>query len=160
MIESLLSSDLLSTILKVGNKYRLKDHKLLSLGELKTKIFQVYNIVIDSETLQNTLDRYSKENDTFEKTIRDRLALELNGRIEVKTDVGYIDVLTSTKIIEIKQGNDWKAAIGQIISYGSYFPDRKKRIHLFGDMAKGSFDKILKMCKENNIRLTYEATNP
>ena len=119
----------------------------------------MYNILVDSDTLESSLNKYSKENNVLEKTIRDRLALELNGQVEVRVNTGYIDILTSTELIEIKQANDWKGAIGQLMAYSRDYPDRQKRLHLFGSIAKGSFDKILKMCNENNIKLTYEAIN-
>ena len=66
-----------------------------------------------------------------EADLQKQLAQNLGGRTEVITPVGMIDVLTSEEIIEIKTWGEWKSAIGQILSYGFYFPDRKKRIHLF-----------------------------
>jgi len=49
----------------------------------------------------------------------------------IKTPVGYIDVLTDTKIIEVKQINLWKHALGQVKCYGYYYPDKQKWIYLF-----------------------------
>ena len=49
-----------------------------------------------------------------ESIIRDQIAYEENGETEVKTPVGFIDVLTDTKIIEVKQANLWKHALGQV----------------------------------------------
>ena len=36
----------------------------------------------------------------FKYKFRDKIALEENGSIEIKTPVGFIDVLTDTKIIK------------------------------------------------------------
>lgn len=53
---------------------------------------------------------------------RDRLAKQLKGRIEVPTEAGRIDILTDTEVIEVKRSNKWKDAIGQVKSYGYYYP--------------------------------------
>jgi len=50
---------------------------------------------------------------------------------EVQTDVGYIDLLTDDHIIEIKISNNWKHALGQILSYGTFYPNHKKIILLY-----------------------------
>lgn len=66
-----------------------------------------------------------------EADLQKQLASVLDGRTEVITPVGMIDILTTDEIIEIKTWGEWKSAIGQILSYGFYFPGHKKRIHLF-----------------------------
>lgn len=70
----------------------------------------------------------------FEKAIQKEMCLELNGKMEVKTCSGYIDLLTDTQIIEIKEFSEWKSALGQILSYSVHYPDREKVIVLFGKM--------------------------
>ena len=67
-----------------------------------------------------------------EKHIQVQLAKELGGQMEVETPVGYIDILTPTKIIEVKEISKWKHALGQILSYATYYPNREKCIYLFG----------------------------
>ena len=62
-----------------------------------------------------------------------RLQAKLGGQTEVVTAVGRIDLLTETEIIEVKQVSDWKAALGQILTYSGFFPEHTKRIHLFGE---------------------------
>ena len=42
---------------------------------------------------------------------RDQVACDENGIIEVETLAGFIDVLTDTKIIEVKTFCNWKHAI-------------------------------------------------
>ena len=71
------------------------------------------------------------ESDQQEKKIQERLAGELSAETEVSTKVGRIDLLSNTEIIEIKHGSKWKHAIGQVLSYGHYYPEHQKVIHLF-----------------------------
>jgi hypothetical protein len=89
-----------------------------------------------------------------EKRIRDILWNELGGDIEVYTEGGFIDLLTDTEIIEVKNIKNWKHAIGQILVYSIYYPKHKKRIHLF-DATEEHYDIIEKHCKIHNIIVTY-----
>ena len=72
-----------------------------------------------------------------EKKIQIELAASLQGQMEVKTPVGFIDILTQTHIIEIKEASCWKHALGQILIYGEYYPNYNKKIILFGKLPIG-----------------------
>lgn len=76
--------------------------------------------------------------------------------VEVTTTVGRIDLLTATEIIEIKEINEWKEALGKLLAYSSFFPQHNKRIHLFGrpDLSKLTIARAT--CKEFNITVTFE----
>jgi len=63
----------------------------------------------------------------------DFLADKLNGHREVKNPAGRVDVLTSEYVIEVKEANNWKHAIGQILVYSFYYPNHKPMLYLFGD---------------------------
>jgi len=93
-----------------------------------------------------------------EKTIKLRLQSELGGKIEVKTPAGPIDLLTNNEIIEIKKVKNWKAALGQILIYGNYYPNHQKRIHLFGKASNGdlTFKAIEEHYAEFNVIMTLE----
>ena len=74
---------------------------------------------------------------------------------EVKCKLGSVDILTYSTIVEVKVVNDWKHAIGQVISYNSIFKKFKKIIVLFdkdGSRIKRT-DHIFNVCKENGIYL-------
>jgi hypothetical protein len=88
--------------------------------------------------------------------IQQRLKLELGGQVGVVTAVGRIDVLTDTELIEIKDIQDWKNALGQILAYSSFFSGHSKRIHLFGqsDLAKLALAQAT--CSEFDITVTFE----
>jgi hypothetical protein len=66
-----------------------------------------------------------------ERVIRDKLALEYSGEVEVETKFGKIDVLTPTMIIEVKTARSWKHALGQILAYSEEYKSHKKVICLF-----------------------------
>ena len=93
-----------------------------------------------------------------EKTIQSRLQSELGGKIEVKTPAGTIDLLTDNKIIEIKMVKSWKAALGQVLIYGEYYPNHLKRIHLFGKISNGDLTiaTIEKHYAKFDVTLTIE----
>jgi len=71
----------------------------------------------------------------IEQQVRDNLKAILGGQSEVMTSCGRIDLLTDKEIIEIKQLNNWKEALGQILTYSAFFPTHNKRIHLFGSVT-------------------------
>jgi hypothetical protein len=51
---------------------------------------------------------------------------KFNGVVEAETPVGKIDILTRTKLIEIKQADMWKMGVGQLMTMGLHYPDRQK----------------------------------
>ena len=108
----------------------------------------------DNEYIDSLLNiKPDKNSNNIEKQIQLKLLKELNGEIEVKTEFGYIDLLTKTEIIEIKNGINWKHGLGQLCVYSEYFPDHKKRLHLF-DLEYNQ--RIDELCKKYNITVTYE----
>lgn len=94
--------------------------------------------------------------ETKEKQVQLRLHKEVGGRREVKVKSGYIDILTSTEVIEVKRCEGWKGAIGQVLVYAKDYPGRRMRIHLFGKPKKKRKELIEQRCAELNIRVTWE----
>jgi hypothetical protein len=95
-----------------------------------------------------------KNNDS-ESIIRDKIALEENGVIEVETPVGFIDILTDTKIIEVKSEHLWKHALGQVKCYGYYYPNHKKYIYLYNSKDTDIKNMINNICLHENVTVTY-----
>ena len=91
-----------------------------------------------------------------EKQIQRSLQTLLNGEIEVSCPAGRIDLLTMTEVIEIKIVNKWKSAIGQVLTYGNYYPSRDKRIHLFGKAGIRTKQLVEIHCARFDIRVTWE----
>lgn len=67
----------------------------------------------------------------LEKHVQERLAAEFGGGHHT-VDIGIIDILTPTMVCELKNWDSWLKALGQILAYSYYFPERQKRIHFFG----------------------------
>ena len=91
-----------------------------------------------------------------EKTVSDNLAKKENGKREVQCKHGRIDVVTDKYIIEVKEGNSWKNALGQLAAYHIDFPKLTKRLHLF-NYYNCDITAIDKLCKAQNVILTLEA---
>lgn len=118
-------------------------------GAIRDFINQVNGIVIEPE-----INAPVKGTEAW---YRDKLARELGGKTEVYIDkVGRIDVLTNTEIIEVKNTKGWKSAIGQIKSYGQYYPKHKMRVHLFGKLTESKLETIQRVCNLEGITLTWE----
>jgi hypothetical protein len=92
-----------------------------------------------------------------EKSVQAQIASQYNGQIEVETPVGFIDVLTPTMIIEIKEASKWKHALGQILSYAVYYPTREKWICLFGELDRKHVVEFV--CTKYNIQVMYTQSN-
>ena len=85
-----------------------------------------------------------------------RLAKQLNGKREITTIAGNIDVLTTTELIEIKAVKMWKHALGQVLIYGYYYPSHQKRIHLYGETQESFLNMIKSHCNRFNVKVTWE----
>ncbi len=90
-----------------------------------------------------------------EREIQLRLHAELGGTMEAYTPMGPVDLVTKTEVIEIKRIADWKTALGQIFAKAYMFPDKHKRIHLFGDSSQ-QLKKITNHCRELDVTVTFE----
>ncbi len=73
-----------------------------------------------------------------------------NARLEVRTPAGIVDLVSDEyqMIAEIKRIGNWKHAIGQILVYKHYFPDKTPFIILFGEAD----DKFKDMVREHAKR--------
>jgi hypothetical protein len=88
-----------------------------------------------------------------EKEIQTYLHDKLGGRIEVLCEGDYIDLLTETQIIEIKNIKKWKHALGQILSYSPDYPNHEKVLYLFGTYE--NTEHIEKTCGLFGVTVKY-----
>lgn len=89
--------------------------------------------------------------------VRDRLAKEEMGHVEVKCEHGRLDVLTADSIIEVKHSSKYLHALGQVLGYGESFPGLKKRIHLFSAVRDDeNVAKAKKLCSRHDVTVTSE----
>jgi hypothetical protein len=109
------------------------------------------------EELQNGTHRYPKSKTSQkEKAIRDRLAAQIPGsQTEVSTDSGRIDILTSSKVIEVKNVRQYKHAIGQVVSYGHYYPRHERCIYLFGKVSEKQRRLIMQECRTTKVTVVF-----
>jgi hypothetical protein len=90
-----------------------------------------------------------------EAEIRDRLATQLDGEVEVSCTCGFIDILTCDELIEVKRGCSWKSALGQLMAYRIDYPEHALRMHLFDCDCKTA--KLARLvCDPLEIRVTRE----
>ncbi|AVG46780.1 N domain-containing protein [Acanthamoeba polyphaga mimivirus] len=91
-------------------------------------------------------------NENKEKIIQGELQKKLGGLIEVKTKVGAIDLLTKNTIIEIKDYDNWKHGLGQLLSYSIFHLDKTKCLYLF-NVGENKISSVKKICKQYSIKL-------
>ena len=87
-----------------------------------------------------------------EESIKKQLNKKYNGETEVFTEMGYIDLLTDDKLIEIKEYSKWKNTSGQLMAYSFEYPDSLKIMYLF-NVGDQKTKYIKKICKKYNIKL-------
>ncbi len=67
-----------------------------------------------------------------------------------KCDMGICDIVNDDILIEIKRWSNWTTAIGQLLSYSIYFPNRIKMIIFFGEPPKNA-SNIIDVCNQIGI---------
>ena len=91
----------------------------------------------------------------YEHILRDLIAVSEHGVTEKFTPVGYIDVFTPSHIIEVKTLTMWKHGLGQLQAYSCYFPDKKRRLHLFNCQKNSNVTEIINVCNRLGIEVSY-----
>lgn len=136
----------------VSTKFACKVSKIINEWKQTSpeNEFGYWNVM--GESFKQT--RYTHTSEWKEAFIRDHIALEEDGSIEVETPAGFIDVLTADKIIEVKQEHNWKHALGQIKCYGFYYPTKEKWIYLF-DCKHTNKDIINNICNFEGVLVKY-----
>jgi hypothetical protein len=90
--------------------------------------------------------------------VSDKLSKLILGKREItipNTTGIRVDILTDSHIVEVKRFKSRMSAIGQVLYYGHYYPDKLLRIHLFD--CDSTRDVIFeKICSNVNIEVTYE----
>jgi hypothetical protein len=94
--------------------------------------------------------RCLRGSETNEKTHVDKIVSLIGDcSVEVETPVGRCDIVTNNFVIEVKRSEDWKHALGQVISY-SYFLNKYPVISLFGDIP----NECYLVCNHQNVLVT------
>lgn len=155
--DELRDLNLLKTVHRKGTKYAVNGAPYQSVRSLVTYLFKHRSVTISEADLKELLDELVTDEKVHEKEIQERMQKMFGGQREVHTPVGYIDLLTDTQLIESKRANGWKGALGQVLSYGKFYPNHELVLYLFGDFP-GSLQECAKLCKSHNVKLIYEMT--
>ena len=134
---------------RADNTLKTHDTKSIFLEEFEPCLPQIVISLTNAKLVK-------KKRSTKELKIQKRLAQELDGKKEIITESGNIDILTDLEIIEIKNSKNWKDGVGQVLCYHQYFPKHQPRIHLFSCDDKFNKDMVETVCKHLGIRVTYE----
>lgn len=148
-----LSFDL-SEIDKLLDDIPVEKTKTVNRTKKQQEIFDIDDIDAEDE-IDDEIDDHPKEK-RLETVLCEGLSQEMNGVTEVKTPIGYIDIMTDTQIIEVKRVRKWKWALGQILVYGLYHPDHEKRIHLFGRCKESKLQIIKDHCAKFDVVVTWQ----
>lgn len=95
--------------------------------------------------IEGAINQEEMSESNTESIIRDRIALEEKGETEVETKSGRIDVLTETKIIEVKVCRLWKHAMGQVLCYSTDYNDKLEPwlyLYRYKDCDVGNIKKV------------------
>jgi hypothetical protein len=75
----------------------------------------------------------------------------------ISPKIGIPDVLTESEVIEVKQGKNWKHAIGQVLVYKLYYPEHTARIHLFGgSIVTINRKTIEEHCEKLDVKVSWD----
>ena len=65
--------------------------------------------------------------------------------------------MTDKQLIEIKNANGWKSAVGQLLMYGHYYPNHQKVMYLFDVKEHTDIDLIKYHCQDFFIDVVTES---
>jgi DNA-binding MarR family transcriptional regulator len=156
----------LKTLNPDSEKLSVSNNDIASaLGITRSTVSRAICALHEKHWLPDWFEVQFREQNNVELTIRDtseagrqghRLKAEVGGQVEVVTAVGRIDLLTATELIEVKDIQDWKNALGQTLAYSAFFPTHSKRIHLFGKADLTKLALAQATCSEFDITVTFE----
>ena len=94
---------------------------------------------------------------THEKIITKNLRDKIGGEVEVGSRYGKIDLLTDSKIIEVKRYKSWKHALGQILVYSVDYPNHEKVLYLYGTSKprKSTWELICNTCLIFDVKCVF-----
>lgn len=92
-----------------------------------------------------------------EVKIQRKMEKELGGKHQACL-AGVADIVTEKEVIEIKKWKNWKEALGQILAYKLFFPDKSPKVHFFGKFPKHETQMmIFAVFTHYKITVTWEA---
>ena len=140
----------IKTDLKQENGINHKSRENLSYAPIEG----VFNEISVSEEITSL---WQLKHDLLSEDSTQRFEWSSDMSIEDRTLI-YENYLKGVKveIIEVKEYLKWKAALGQILAYGFYYPDKTKRIHLFNVPDINIINEINDIYSKYDVLLSYE----
>ena len=122
------------------------------IRSLEQQIAGYHKLFEEIDKIKHRLNALPESMVFAEKYVRDQLAAMVTGQIEYVLPTGdRIDVLTDTAIFEVKPPEQYKAAIGQLLVYGQFFPDHVKILYLTKLCTPRKLSTILHDCQRQGI---------
>ncbi|WP_175780004.1 hypothetical protein [Burkholderia anthina] len=131
-------------------------------ADLNSKLRYKHDYYLATSAIADRYLKHVPRDRGLECAVRDVLSVRNPaGQAEVHTRVGYVDLLLPTAVIEVKRFAKWKHALGQVLAYASYYPGRRKIIHLYIHGAQRPvLTEQLKICAEFDVDITYQNLLP
>lgn len=122
------------------------------IRSLEQQIAGYHKLFEEIDKIKHRLNALPESMVFTEKYVRDQLAAMVTGQIEYVLPTGdRIDVLTDTAIFEVKPPEQYKAAIGQLLVYGQFFPEHVKILYLTKLCTPRKLSTILHDCQRQGI---------
>ncbi len=104
--------------------------------------------------------KYFRKGSLKEREVQLCLSAELGPgvRTEVTCPSGRIDVLSPSEVIEVKQVDRYKHALGQVLAYSRHFPDRTPRLHLFSEavISEAQRELVTRDCAQQGVSVSFQ----
>ena len=94
-----------------------------------------------------------------EREVRSRLATQVAGNECVKGEYGEINIVSDEEVIEVTWAPKFSHALGQVLVHSESFPDKRRRVHLFGsgdDCSPEKMSRVSVVFEKFGVVLTYE----
>lgn len=152
----------LYTAKQTSNQTKEKAHNFLNaIIESCKKDENNNNAFLKYLTIDKSIRSTKKSSKSAQKSpeykIQQQFIKSYGGLVEVPTPVGRIDILTDHHLVEIKNANSWKSAVGQLLMYGHYYPNHQKVMYLFELSKHTDLDLIKYHCQDFFIDVVTES---
>lgn len=153
--------DILESVRKLDftNNFISENFVGSSYTDSRGKAQPMYILTVQAKDyLLARMSNIRKPKNLIEKEIIYELHNYFGGEMEVIIPAGRIDLITDDSIIEVKEINNWKHAIGQVLAYKeSLSSDKEPVIFLFGEVNnEQSLDLINSVCGSLSISVMFD----
>lgn len=120
---------------------------------------EVRNLKERIDKLEHILNYYIQNTDSNNESFYQKYLEKKFNSSHTSNVFGITDIETKTHIIEIKRWNNYKAALGQLISYTHYYDNKKQKcVYFFGNKPR-KIDEIISLFKTHDIDVYHLHVN-